>query len=151
MQVSDAIREFLCLSDQKRLIDYDKKMLASLTLTNVSYTSLKGYCEETAKQCLELGMGLGPFQPGKNIDVGYLTQRTELIDSHHKLYAHLHERKKEFHIGCLNGTVLKEVKVIYRENKKLRQQSRRMQQHFTQQNNQDEDVTESVSELEDEV
>ena len=54
-------------------------------------------------------------------------------------------------MGCLNGTVLKEVRVIYRESKKLRQQSRRMQQHFTPQSNQEEDVTEPVSELEDEV
>ena len=70
-------------------------------------------------------MGLGPFKPGKDLDVDYLKQRAEILKSHHQLYAHLHDGKKEFHIGCLNGTVLKEVKVIYRENKKLRQLNRR--------------------------
>ena len=64
-------------------------MLGLLTSCDVPFASLKSYCEQTAKQCLELGMGLGPFKPGKELDVDYLTQRTEILKSHHKLYAHL--------------------------------------------------------------
>lgn len=61
-------------------------MLSYLTQNKVPYALVLNYCEESVKTCLELGLGLGPFRPGRDIDVDYLKQRSEILKSHNSLY-----------------------------------------------------------------
>ncbi len=88
MQISDMMQEFLCLSDQKKLIEKDSERLRELRENQLDYHCLKTYCETIVDKCIDINKGLGRFRLGVGtLDLQYLDQRLKLIQSHADVYA----------------------------------------------------------------
>jgi len=74
------MQEFLCLSDQKKLIEVDNIRIKELVNHNVEFHQLKTEVQNFTSKCLNCGKGLGRFKITSNeIDYDYLDNRDKLL------------------------------------------------------------------------
>ena len=74
------MQEFLCLSDQKKLIEVDNIRIKELVNHNVEFHQLKTEVQNFTSKCLNYGKGLGRFKISSNkIDYDYLDNRDKLL------------------------------------------------------------------------
>ena len=79
----------------------------------LTFSDLQTYVSSVAEESLKYGQGLGRFNIGEPLNVQYLIDRRKLIEKFQYRIATIGKKDDQMHMGCLNGSVLKEI-VVYR-------------------------------------